>query len=238
VAFQVDQEQKLKDGEVRIAQQSQKESIEKIESISAEAKMKLEQKTEEVSSEVIVELEKRITKQISDAEEQKLSGSEEELETLKSEKVPKIQPKISQSEQHYESFSNEQPDEIENLKSFQITDNKAKEIQTKPKESEEKIETIGVTEKPHKLERTSRFQSMKTKNIRIKPKQTGEIMEPVEIQNKHEKMEVLAESNCCLVSISMEIFLSFYFIWFNKFRINFNIFHNICSFNMFCLGNI
>jgi uncharacterized protein YdcH (DUF465 family) len=98
----------------------------------------LEQKTEEVSSELIVEVEKRITNQISDAEEQKLSGSEEELETLKSEKVPKIQPKISQSEQHYESFSNEQPDEIENLKSFQITDNKAKEIQTKPKESEEK----------------------------------------------------------------------------------------------------
>ena len=64
VAFQVDQEQKLKDDEVRIAQQSEKESVEKIESISAEAKMKLEQKTEEVSSEVIVEVEKRITKQV------------------------------------------------------------------------------------------------------------------------------------------------------------------------------
>ena len=73
---------------------------------------------------------------------------------MKSEKVPKIQPKISQSEQHYESFSNEQPDEIENLKSFQITDNKAKEIQTKPKESEEKIETIGNN---HALKKYDQF---------------------------------------------------------------------------------
>ena len=66
VAFQVDQEQKLKDDEVRILAQSQnKESVEnKIESISAEAKMKLEQKTEEVSSELIVEVEKRITNQV------------------------------------------------------------------------------------------------------------------------------------------------------------------------------
>ena len=78
--------------------------------------------------------------QISDAEEQKLSGSEEELETLKSEKVPKIKPKISQSE-HQESFFNEQPDEIENVKSFES--DKPKEIQTKPKDSEEKIESIG-----------------------------------------------------------------------------------------------
>ena len=63
VAFQVDQEQKLKDDEVRISQ-SQKDQGEKIETISAEAKLKLEEKTEEVSSEIKVELEKRITKQV------------------------------------------------------------------------------------------------------------------------------------------------------------------------------
>ena len=63
VAFQVDQEQKLRDDEVRIAQ-SQKDQDEKIETISAEAKLKLEEKTEEVSSEINVELEKRITKQV------------------------------------------------------------------------------------------------------------------------------------------------------------------------------
>ena len=63
MAFQVDQEQKLKDDEVRIAQ-SQKHQDEKIETISAEAKLKLEEKTEEVSSEINVELEKRITKQV------------------------------------------------------------------------------------------------------------------------------------------------------------------------------
>ena len=106
---------------------------------------------------------------------------------MKSENVPKIQPKISQSE-HHESVSNEKPDEIENLRAFHH--DKPKEIQTKPKDSEEKVESIGV-EKPHKLERTSRFQSMKAKNIKIKPKQTGELMEPVEIQNKHEDMEAL-----------------------------------------------
>ena len=106
---------------------------------------------------------------------------------MKSENVPKIQPKVSQSEYH-ESVSNEKPDEIENLESFHH--DKPKEIQTKPKDSEEKVESIGV-EKPHKLERTSRFQSMKAKNIKIKPKQTGEFMEPVEIQNKHEDMEAL-----------------------------------------------
>ena len=63
VAFQVDQEQKLKDDEVRISQ-SQKDQDEKIETISAEAKLKLEEKTEEASSEINVELEKRITNQV------------------------------------------------------------------------------------------------------------------------------------------------------------------------------
>ena len=61
VAFQVDQE--LKDDEVRISQ-SQKDQGEKIETISAEAKLKLEEKTEEVSNEINVELEKCITKQV------------------------------------------------------------------------------------------------------------------------------------------------------------------------------
>ena len=121
------------------------------------------------------------------ADEEKLSGAEEELEHLKTENVAKQKPKLGQVEN--ETFATqEQQDKVEAL--TPVDHKRPKSVKTKPKDSEEKIESVKI-ESSEKLEAASSLKQKKSEDVKIKPRPSEERMESVEISNEPEDLEAL-----------------------------------------------